>query len=44
MKKGEKKMDANVNKVKLIGCCNCMKFGTKFLPLLKKIGIHGGVR
>ncbi len=36
-------MDADVNKVKLMRYRNGMKFGTKFLPPLKKIGIHGGV-
>ena len=44
IKGGEKKMDINTKKVKLVKYGKGLRFTAQFLPPLKKVGILGGVR
>ncbi|MHB1811993.1 MAG: RNA-guided endonuclease IscB [Thermoplasmataceae archaeon] len=44
IKGGEKKMDINTKKVKLVKYGKGLRFTAQFLPPMKKVGILGGVR
>ena len=44
IKGGEKKMDINTKKVKLVKYGKGLRFTAQFLTPLKKVGILGGVR